>query len=264
MLASLRGLDRQRRRCAHGHDRGEPGRPRLLHDLERCPTAHGRARGRSPAARSSSSRRPTTLSTALCRPTSSRTTMHLAVAIERRRGVHRTGRCRTALAARRARSGTCASTVERERLAGRPADRAASTSSSIDCDPHSPHDDVVVVSRGVGTGASAAGLDAHHVELGLDRGPGAAVAARLHGRAGQQSVGEAEPDGQLEVVARRAHGGRDQRVVETDLERLLDDQLVGSAAVSRPSKWAVITFCVRPRAMAQATLEPRLNAETRA
>ena len=84
---------------------------------------------------------------------------------------------------------------------------------------------------GRGLGGPAAGVDAHHVELGLDRGAGAAVAAGEHRRAGQQAVGEAEAHRQLEVVAGRAHRGGDQRAVEADLEGLLDDHVVGPAPV---------------------------------
>ena len=57
-----------------------------------------------------------------------------------------------------------------------------------------------------------------------------AVAARGDRRAGEQSVGEAEADGELEVVPGRAHRRGDEVAVEADLERLLDDQLVGLAA----------------------------------
>ena len=46
---------------------------------------------------------------------------------------------------------------------------------------------------------------------------------------GQQAFGEAETDGQLEVVARGAHRGAHHRAVELDRHRLLDDQCVGAA-----------------------------------
>ena len=49
--------------------------------------------------------------------------------------------------------------------------------------------------------------------------------------AGQEAVGEAEADGQLEVVAGGAHGGGHPHAVEADLEGLLDDHLVGPAAL---------------------------------
>ena len=57
------------------------------------------------------------------------------------------------------------------------------------------------------------------------------------GAPAEQPVAVAEPDGQLEVVARGAHGGGHEVVVEADLERLLDDELVGPslAATRRPS-----------------------------
>jgi hypothetical protein len=37
-----------------------------------------------------------------------------------------------------------------------------------------------------------------------------------------------QADGQLEVVARRAHGGAHQVAVEVHLERLFDDEAIGS------------------------------------
>ena len=88
---------------------------------------------------------------------------------------------------------------------------------------------VVVVSRGVGGGAAPPVSTLTTLNSVSTARARAAVAALAHGRAGEQAVGEAEPDGQLEVVARRAHGGGHQRAVEVDLERLLDDQLVGLA-----------------------------------
>jgi len=80
-----------------------------------------------------------------------------------------------------------------------------------------PQADVVVVSRGRG------------VELAVDSGARPAIAALADGHTGKQPLGEAEPGRQLEVVAGRTHGGRHQHSVELDLERLLDDQLVGLA-----------------------------------
>ena len=88
---------------------------------------------------------------------------------------------RTGPAPRATRPGTFAST-SRSRANGVSGVSRAQRSSSV-AEPHSPHDDVVVVSRGVGTGRDATGLDAHDVELGLDRRAGAAVAHGLHRRA---------------------------------------------------------------------------------
>ena len=102
-------------------------------------------------------------------------------------------------------------------------------------------------------GAGAAGVDAHHVELALDGAAGAAVAAAdapARRRAGRRR--EAEPDGQLEVVARRAHGGGHQVAVEVDLERLLDDEAGRAGAAARaPSQCWVSTVAVRPRVTAR-------------
>ena len=63
----------------------------------------------------------------------------------------------------------------------------------------------------------------------VGRRAGRAVADAGDRRAAQEALGVAEAGGQLEVVARRAHGGRHQRAVEADLHRLLDDHLVGLA-----------------------------------
>ena len=95
--------------------------------------------------------------------------------------------------------------------------------------------------RGAGTGAWPAGVDLDDVELGLDGRAGGAVAARRDRRARQQALGVAEPDGQLEVVARRAHRGGHQVAVEADLERLLDDELVGHAPLAQPFQLATST-----------------------
>ena len=43
---SAGGVDGQRRRCAHGDEGGEPGRPGLLHHLDRRPTADEQAAAR--------------------------------------------------------------------------------------------------------------------------------------------------------------------------------------------------------------------------
>ena len=95
--------------------------------------------------------------------------------------------------------------------------------------PHMPQADVVVVSRGRGGGARPPVSDRHDVELAVDRRARAAVAALARRRAGEQTLGEAEAGGELEVVAGRSHRGRHQRAIELDLQRLLDDQLVGLA-----------------------------------
>ncbi len=126
------------------------------------------------------------------------------------------------------RPGTLASTSRSSGAAGvKGASRAQS--SSIVVEPQRPHDDVVVVSRGAVV-SEPARLDAHHVELGVDGRPGAAVAHDLHRRTGEEPLGVEEPDRELELVAGCPHRGADEVVVEPDLEWLLDDQLVGHAA----------------------------------
>ena len=103
-----------------------------------------------------------------------------------------------------------------------------SRSSSIAVDPHMPHAVLVAESRGVGSRRGAAGVDAHDVELAVDR----AARCRSSGRSRTGAPASSpspwtQPDGQLEVVARRAHRGAHQVAVEVDLERLLHDQAVG-------------------------------------
>ena len=135
---------------------------------------------------------------------SSRTSSGVAVAVERGGGVHRAGARRTAPGSaphavghggqhRRAGSGVAggsgceplAQVVDRGRS------RTARTP-TWSC-----------VSRGVGVGRPAAGVDRDHVELALDRRAGAAVAALAAPapRPSRPSVKQ-KPDGQLEVVAR--------------------------------------------------------------
>jgi hypothetical protein len=94
-----------------------------------------------------------TLSTALWRPTSSRTTTTVPS------GSKGAAACTAPVAANsswapRTRSGMAASSSSPNAIApvaGSGASR--SHSSSIEAEPHSPHDEVVVPSRGVGTGA---------------------------------------------------------------------------------------------------------------
>ena len=68
-----------------------------------------------------------------------------------------------------------------------------------------------------------AGLDGDDVELAVDRRAVGAVAHAGDRRPGEQTLGEAEPGGELEVVAGRAHRRGDDLAVELDRQRLLDD-----------------------------------------
>ena len=108
-----------------------------------------------------------------------------------------------------------------------------SRSSSIDADPHRPHADVVVATRGSGTGAAPPVSTLTTLNSVSTALPVPQYRQVSTGRARQQPVAVAQADGQLEVVARRAHGGGDEVVVEADLERLLDDQLVGPSSQRR-------------------------------
>ena len=103
--------------------------------------------------RPSRSSRPTTLSTALWRPMSSRTSSGAPVAVEGGRRVHRAGARRTGPGPGARRPGTCGE--QRRSATARPTGIGAmrSRSSSMAVEPHRPHDDVVAASRGVGAGA---------------------------------------------------------------------------------------------------------------
>ena len=108
----------------------------------------------------SSSSRPTTLSTALWRPTSSRTTSGVAGRVEGGGGVHRAGGANSAWP-RAHRVGHLGQHVEVERAGVAAAARSrARELGRAPAVPHSPHDDVVVVRRGAGAGRRAPGLDA--------------------------------------------------------------------------------------------------------
>jgi hypothetical protein len=80
-----------------------------------------------------------------------------------------------------------------------------------------------------GRGRQPIGLDGDDVELGLGRAARGAVAHAGHRCAGEQALGVAEADRQVEVVTGGAHRRRDGDAVELDRHRLLDDQLVGDA-----------------------------------
>ena len=99
----------------------------------------------------SSSSAPTTLSTALCRPTSSRVDDDLAVGVERGRGVDRAGRVEQALAGRHAVGIEASTSSGIASPAGSGWSRAVRA--SIWSLPHQPQLDDVVPSRGVAFGA---------------------------------------------------------------------------------------------------------------
>ena len=217
----------ERGRCAHRHDGAEARRPRLLHDLEAGPAADVEAEvgGRAARRRGAADRRP-------CRrrcggrcppaPPAARPSRSKAAAA-----------CTAPVAANRSWSGcTRAGTSARSST-----DQGAPTGSGVDARPHllDGGRPAHAARRGARAqarrrdGGRAAGVDAHDVELALDRAPGGAVAAGEHRRAGQAARRRGtKPDRQLEVVARRAHGGRHEVAVEVHLQRLLDDQVVGA------------------------------------
>ena len=162
------GLDRERGRGAHREHRREPRGPRLLHDLEAGPAAHEQAevRRRGAARRAGGGRPP-------CPP---------RCGGRRPRGrapADPPGRRRPPRARRRSpRTGPAPAPRGRPpspaRRAGSPPPLGSGTSrsarSASEADPQSPHDDVVVVSRGSGTRRPAAGADRHDVEAAVDGG----------------------------------------------------------------------------------------------
>src|SRR5690606_21178457 len=72
--------------------------------------------------------------------------------------------------------------------------------------------------------ATPRGVHRDHVEAGVDGRSGGAVADPPQLDTVEEALGVTPPDRQLEVVARRAHGGGDGRPVDTDLQRLLDQE----------------------------------------
>ena len=76
-------------------------------------------------------------------------------------------------------------------------------------------------------------LHGDDVELTVDRRAVGAVANSGDRRAGEQTLGEAEPGSELEVVARRAHRRGDDRSVELDRQRLLDDDPIRPPPAAR-------------------------------
>ena len=195
------------------------GDHRLLHDLEADPAADARAAGR-PADAPASTRAPTTLSTALCRPMSSRTTTGVPVVVEQPRGVQAAGACRTPAARSRSRSGSASSTVGGHPQVVPPGRRrarrsSASTSSMLSV-PQTPQADEAAASpayRSAGARrGGAAELDGDDVELLLGRErlrrcSSATVRRSVGGR--EHALGVQEAGGELEVVARGAHRHRD-------------------------------------------------------
>ena len=221
------GVDRERGRARSPRRPCRSRRPTPSAPSRRLRDHSRTGRARSPAASSASSIAPTTLSTALCRPTSSRTSPtspvasntaaactapvasnricrsatsvgHASQEVERHRA--RVGQCRQAIAQLVDLLATAPATARRRRTEPWCRRRSATT-----------------------------GIDGDHVELGLHGASVGAVPDTGDGQAGQQALGVAETDGELEVVAGCAHGDRDDRVVELDGHRFLDDQIVGPA-----------------------------------
>ena len=178
----LRGGHGQRRRRAHRHQRGEPGGPRLLHHLEAGPARHPQRPSPSAGSAPSSRRRPTTLSTALWRPMSSRTTSTSPVGVDRGRGMAAAGGGEQLLAVGHGpgdvgqHPGVEGPRRRRQRL--QPLDQVVDGLDAAD-----------PAGRGGGgqprrrrAGARPPVLDRDDVEAGVDRGAGGAVADAGTGR----------------------------------------------------------------------------------
>ena len=79
--------------------------------------------------------------------------------------------------------------------------------------------------------------------------PRAAVPDGLDPGRPDPSLSDAEPDRQLEVVARGAHRAGHEAAIDVDLQRLLDDERLGDTReVRSPSNRRAMTFRARPRA----------------
>ena len=212
--AGAGGLDGEGRRGAH-RDHAPRSRPPTPSARSRSDARPLTNRPRSAAGSApSSSRRPTTLSTALCRPMSSRTT-----STSRRRGRRRRRRARRRCASNsscvgRARGrATAASDVERR--TARPAAAGASRAAQVVERRRAAQP--ARRGRGASAGRRASGArppvsTVTTLNSVSTAEPGRAVAARRAPAApAEEPVGEAEAGGQLEVVARRAHRGGDER-----------------------------------------------------
>ena len=184
---------------------------------------------RGPRSRPSSTIDPTTLSTALCRPTSSRSREHPTAAVEHGRGVAANRSTRTA-AARRRRASGIACQQRRGRTVpsgGNGSSRLGQLVELIGAAPAAARRHVAEPRRR--RRALAVGLDGDDVELGSpSRCRRRSNGRRVTDRPVEHPFGETEPRRQLVVVPGRPHRGGHERVVELDRHRLLDDQVVGS------------------------------------
>ena len=132
-------LDGQRRRRADADEDRRAGDGGLLHELEREPPADAQQPACSGSAPSSSAR-PTTLSIALWRPTSSRTQQQLAGGVEEAGRVQAAGALEAGLAQALGQAGEQRAVDDRARRAAARACTATSSSAPL---PQTPHDDVV-------------------------------------------------------------------------------------------------------------------------
>ena len=173
---------------------------------------------------------PTSLSMALWRPTSSRSASNSPL------GVNSPAACRPPVSsnarwAARSRSGSARMT-ERETTGPSGSGSARRATSSIEALPQIPHDAVATKWRSATFESSNVPRQADHDRVvGLAQRAGIAGTRAEHLLAIEQPLGPQEPDGELRLVARRAHGDRDRdrflaRSSGADLERRLADDAV--------------------------------------
>ena len=239
----VRQPHRQARRRTDRDQRPDAGRDRLLDQLEPGPAADhqaglgGGVAGQHPA--------PVTLSTALCRPTSSRTTSSspAAVASAGARARRRCGRRPAGASRSRSGSGRTTSSGDRVRRTTGSARGTSSTASTLSL-PHTPHADDPVDWRGVPVAGVAAGRlaegDRDDVELLLGRQRRRRCSRRPRGSTPGPAVPSCTQPArrELEVVAGRPHrhpdpARRGAGPGEPDLQRLLGGQPVLVAAARR-------------------------------
>ena len=220
-------LDRQRRRGADGDDRREPRCPCFLDHLDAGGSADEQtvATGREVAGEQ---QRTDDLVDSVVTADVFANKTDVAIAVEGRCRVHRTGRVEQPLVFGDE-VGDPPEQAEWHR--GRGFERGESCVHLVELFAAAP----TAARRGGAEPRSRCrraplGVDGDDVESALDGAAVGAVLDSVDRSSVEQALGVAVTDGELEIVARGTHGRGDDRAVELDRHRLLDDQVVGTAA----------------------------------
>ena len=244
MPGTIRGVDRQCGRRAHRQQRAESGRPGLLHHLDARPTAHEQPEAVRRNGTSGEHHRPDDLVDGVVSADVLTHQRHAAVGVERRGPVHGTRLLEQRLR-RRDPLRHAHEHVEADRFVRRKwVESRAQLVELIAATPATARRHVAEAR--CRRRRPTAGLDGDRVVVvrvgAFGGGQVGAVLDRRDRSIREQPFGEAEPDREFVVVARRAHRGRHERAVEADRHRLLDDQPIGEAALD-----TVVTDAGHPR-----------------